>query len=91
MRPVRFFVIATGMLRTHGVLPLQGCADVVTRLAFPRASISCTLRRDVRFVVVHRKGYGPKWARLERDRPLFSGSLREEVRFDGDAVHEVTR
>ena len=56
VRPVRFFVIAAGMLRTHGVpervqpvyawlaakpgepvvaeLPLQGCEDVVTRLAF---------------------------------------------------------
>ena len=46
----------------------------------------------MRFVVVHRKGNGPpKWARLERDLPLFSGELREEVRFDGDAVYEVTR
>ena len=60
---------------------------------FPsEAAIDALRRRDVRFVVVHRKGYGPpKWARVERDLPLFSGALREVVRFDGDTVYEVTR
>ena len=56
------------------------------------AAIDELRRRDVRFVVVHRGGYGPlKWARVERDLPLFSGALREVVRFDGDTVYELTR
>jgi len=60
---------------------------------FPsEAALDALRRRDVRFVVVHGKGYGPpKWARVERGLPLFSGALREVVRFDGDTVYELTR
>jgi hypothetical protein len=60
---------------------------------FPsEAAIDALRRRDVRYVVVHRGGYGPlKWARIERDLPSFSAALREVVRFDGDTVYELTR
>ena len=60
---------------------------------FPsEAAIAALRRRDVRFVVLHRGGYGPlKWARIERDLPLFSGALREVARFDGDTVYELVR
>jgi hypothetical protein len=60
---------------------------------FPsEAALDALRRRDVRFVVLHRGGYGPlKWARIERDLPLFSGALREVMRFDGDAVYELMR
>jgi hypothetical protein len=60
---------------------------------FPsEAAIDALRRRDVRFVVLHRGGYGPlKWARIERDLPLFSSALREVMRFDGDTVYELMR
>jgi hypothetical protein len=60
---------------------------------FPsEAAIDALRRRDVSFVVLHRGGYGPlKWARIERDLPLFSGALREVMRFDGDTVYELMR
>jgi hypothetical protein len=60
---------------------------------FPsEAAIEVLRRRDVRYVVVHRGGYGPlKWERIERDLPLFSPLLREVVRFEGDTVYELTR
>jgi hypothetical protein len=55
------------------------------------AAIAALRRRDVRYVVVHRGGYGPlKWERIERDLPLFAGELREAARFDGDTVYELT-
>jgi len=59
---------------------------------FPsEAALDALRRRDVRFVVVHRGGYGPlKWARLERDLGLLSGGLREVARFDGDIVYELS-
>jgi len=42
----------------------------------------------VRYVVVHRKGYGPfQWARLEKGLPdALSGPLREVARFGPDRV-----
>jgi len=56
------------------------------------AALDALRRRDVRYVVVHQGGYGPlKWARIERDLPLFSGALREVARFDGDTVYELAR
>jgi hypothetical protein len=60
---------------------------------FPsEAAIDALRRREVRYVVVHRGGYGPlKWARIERDLPSFSGALREVVRFEGDTVYELAR
>lgn len=59
---------------------------------FPsEAAIEALRRRDVRYVVLHRGGYGPlKWERIERDLPLFSAALREVVRFEGDTVYELT-
>jgi hypothetical protein len=60
---------------------------------FPsEAAIDALRRRDVRFVVVHRGGYGPlKWARIERDLLPSSAALREVTRFDGDTVYELMR
>ena len=60
---------------------------------FPsEAAIDALRRRDVRYVVLHRGGYGPlKWARIEHDLPLFSGALREVIRFEGDTVYELAR
>jgi hypothetical protein len=60
---------------------------------FPsEAALDALRRRDVRYVIVHRGGYGPfKWARIERDLPLFSGALHEVTRFDGDVVYELAR
>jgi hypothetical protein len=58
---------------------------------FPgEAALQALRRRGVRYVVLHRGGYGPlKWERIERDLPLFSGALREVVRFEGDTVYEL--
>jgi hypothetical protein len=58
---------------------------------FPSAAALAALRgHGVRYVVLHRGGYGPnKWARIERDLPLFAASLREVARFDGDAVYAL--
>ncbi|HYU40592.1 MAG TPA: hypothetical protein VEQ84_00435 [Vicinamibacteria bacterium] len=56
---------------------------------FPSAPALAALRgHDVRYVILHRGGYGPnKWARIERDLPLFAGELREVAAFDdGDRV-----
>ena len=56
---------------------------------FPSAPALAALRgHDVRYVILHRGGYGPnKWARIERDLPLFAGELREMAGFDdGDRV-----
>jgi len=55
-------------------------------------SIAALRARGVRWVVVHRGGYGPnQWARIERDLPRFTGSLEEVARFPrGDAVYLLT-
>jgi hypothetical protein len=55
---------------------------------FPSAEAMAAFRaHQVRYVVLHRGGYGPnKWARIERDLPLFAGDLTEVARFDGDSV-----
>jgi hypothetical protein len=60
---------------------------------FPsEASLDALRRRDVRYVVVHRGGYGPlKWERIERDLPRFSAALREVARFEGDTVYELMK
>jgi len=54
---------------------------------FPSAIALDTLRgHGVRYVILHRGGYGPnKWARIERDLPAFAGELREVARFDDGA------
>jgi hypothetical protein len=60
---------------------------------FPsEAALDALRQRNVRFLVVHQGGYGPfRWARIERDLPLYSASLREVARFDGDTVYELMR
>jgi hypothetical protein len=47
--------------------------------------------KGVRYVVVHRGGYGPnKWARVERELPRFAARLAEVARFDdGDVVYDL--
>jgi hypothetical protein len=59
---------------------------------FPSAAALDALRgHGVRYVVLHRGGYGPnKWARIERDLPRFTGELREVARFDGDTVYALS-
>ena len=54
---------------------------------FPSAIALDALRgHGVRYVIVHRGGYGPnKWARIERDLPAFAGELREVARFEDGA------
>ena len=54
---------------------------------FPSAIALDALRgHGVRYVILHRGGYGPnKWARIERDLPAFAGELREVARFDDGA------
>jgi hypothetical protein len=58
---------------------------------FPSPLALAELRgHEVRYVIVHRAGYGPnKWARIERDLPLFAGELREVARFEGDTVYAL--
>jgi hypothetical protein len=56
---------------------------------FPSAPALAALHgHGVRYVILHRGGYGPnKWARIERDLPLFASELREVADFDdGDRV-----
>ena len=46
--------------------------------------------RGVRYVIVHREGYGPyKWARIQRELPAAAGALREVAEFGGDLVFEL--
>jgi len=54
-------------------------------------ALAAFAEKDVRYVVLHRAGYGPnKWARIERDLPRFGGRLIEVVRFeDGDVVYAL--
>ncbi len=60
---------------------------------FPSEELLAALRAiGVRYVVLHRKGYGPfQWARLQKGMPqaLASGSLREVVTLEGDTVYEL--
>jgi hypothetical protein len=54
-------------------------------------SIAALRARGVRYVILHRGGYGPnKWARIERDLPRFAEALRVVQRFEGDTVFELT-
>ena len=58
---------------------------------FPSADALAAFReRGVRYVVLHRRGYGPnQWARIERDLIWFASELKEVARFDEDAVYEL--
>ena len=55
---------------------------------FPSAaSLEAFRGRGVRYVILHRAGYGPnKWARISRDLPAFQPPLREVARFGDDIV-----
>jgi hypothetical protein len=60
--------------------------------AFPTVELLEELRRiGVRYVVVHRAGFGPnQWRRLEQRLPHFAGKdLVEAARFGGDTVYEL--
>jgi hypothetical protein len=58
---------------------------------FPSAAALQAFRaRGVRYVILHRGGYGPnKWARIERDLPLFAAELPVVGRFGDDTVFEL--
>jgi hypothetical protein len=60
---------------------------------FPSEEFLGALRAiGVRYVVLHRKGYGPfQWARLQKGMPeaLASGGLREVAALGGDTVYEL--
>jgi hypothetical protein len=58
---------------------------------FPSADALAAFReRGVRYIVLHRGGYGPnQWARIERDLIWFASELREVARFGGDTVFEL--
>jgi len=60
---------------------------------FPSQAFVDLMRRlGVKYVILHRAGYRPnKWARIERDLPLFEASLRVVQRFGDDTVYEVAR
>jgi hypothetical protein len=60
--------------------------------SFPsEEALAAFAEKGVRYVVLHRAGYGPnKWARIERELPRFAARLREVARFDdGDVVYEL--
>jgi hypothetical protein len=58
---------------------------------FPSAGALQAFRaRGVRYVILHRGGYGPnKWARIERELPLFARELPVVERFGDDIVFEL--
>jgi hypothetical protein len=59
--------------------------------SFPSEECLAAFReRGVRYVILHRGGYGPnKWARIEQGLKAAAGALREVARFDGDTVFEL--
>jgi hypothetical protein len=63
--------------------------------SFPSEELLLALRAiGTRYVVVHRKGYGPfQWERLQKGLPeaLASGSLREVATLGTDTVYELGR
>ena len=58
---------------------------------FPSADALAAFReRGIRYVVLHRAGFGPnQWARIERDLPAFAAELLEVASFQGDTVFEL--
>jgi hypothetical protein len=58
---------------------------------FPSADALAAFReRGVRYVILHRGGFGPnQWARIERDLIWFASELQEVARFGGDTVYEL--
>jgi hypothetical protein len=75
-----------------GIEPAPYVALRESARTFPSAaSLDAFARAGVRYVVVHRAGFGPnKWARIERDLPSFADRMAEVARFeDGDTVYEL--
>jgi hypothetical protein len=68
--------------------------DLRERLRFfPSAdSLAALQGAGARYVVVHRKGFGPnQWQRLEQGLPqALAGPLREAAVLDGDVVYELS-
>jgi hypothetical protein len=58
---------------------------------FPSADALAAFReRGVRYVILHRGGFGPnQWARIERDLIWFNAQIREVASFGGDTVFEL--
>jgi hypothetical protein len=74
-------------IEPHSYLRIRG-----QMMTFPSEEFLDLLREvGVRFIVVHRQGYGPnQWSRFQmRMAEVRSGSLREVVAFDGDTVYEL--
>jgi hypothetical protein len=75
-----------------GIEPAPYVAVRTRARTFPSAeALDAFAAAGVRYVVLHRAGYGPnKWARIERDLPAFADRLAEVERFDdGDVVYEL--
>ena len=70
----------------------MGLRDACRRLPAAEPWTRCA-QRGVRYVIVHRAGFGPnQWARLEERMPVFLGrELLEVARFGGDTVYELRR
>jgi hypothetical protein len=55
-------------------------------------SLDAFRERGVRYVILHRGGYGPnRWAHIQRDLPRFQDALPEVARFEDDTVFELRR
>jgi len=59
---------------------------------FPSPDALAAFReRGVKYVILHRGGFGPnQWQRIERDLIGYGSALREVARFAGDTVYELT-
>jgi hypothetical protein len=54
------------------------------------ASVTLLRNLGVRYVILHRGGFGPfKWARIERELPRFSDELRLVATFGDDRVYAL--
>ena len=76
---------------TPGIEPTPYVALRNAARQFPSADALAALRaRGVRYVILHRGGYGPnQWARIERDLPASPRELREVARFGSDTVYAL--
>lgn len=79
----------------NGYAGIEPAAYVALRArarTFPsEEALAAFAEAGVRYVVLHRGGYGPnKWARIERNLPRFADRLAEVARFpDGDVVYDL--
>ena len=61
-------------------------------MSFPSEEFLDALREvDVKYIVVHRGGYGPnQWARMQKRMPdAIDRSIREVISLEGDTVYEL--